>query len=230
MRYVVQAALLALLVYPGARAASILIGGPPDPAYGSCVPLGCADFVPSTIYQQVYASTNFTGPLMVRSLTFYNSVSPGGTIVDATYSFSLSTTAKAVNALDTAFENNPGGDSQLFWQGRLQGQVQGTLTITGAPFEYRPSMGNLLLEVRRLTPGAPLTGGVAFDARNGTAGGQLSRMSNYYAYTTPAYNANQGLVTGFSDKGTVPEPASVLLISSGLAAVWWARRRRRRAA
>ena len=229
-RVALQAALLALLVYPGARAASILIGGPPDPAYGSCVPLGCANFVPSTIYQQVYASTNFTGPLMVRSLTFYNSVSPGGTLVDATYSFTLSTTPKAVNALETTFENNPGGDSQLFWQGRLQGQVEGSLTITGTPFEYRPSLGNLLLEVRRLTPGTALTGGVAFDAHNGTAGGDFSRMSNYYSYTNPDYNLNQGLVTGFSDEAAVPEPASVLLLSSGLAALWWVRRRRRRAA
>lgn len=229
MRLTVLLGALALLGYPGARAASILIGGPPDPAYGSCVPLGCANFGPSTVYQQVYASTNFSAPLMVRSLTFYNSVSPGGTIVDATYSFSLSTTPKAVNALDTTFENNPGGDSQLFWQGRLQGQVQGALTITGTPFEYRPSMGNLLLEVRRLTPGAALTGGVAFDARNGTAGGGFSRMSNYY-YPNPDYNLNQGLLTGFSDQGDVPEPASVLLLGSGLAALLWVRRRRRLAA
>ncbi len=216
---------LALWVSPAARAASILIGGPPDPAWGSCVPLGCADFAPSTVYQQVYANSNFTGPVMIRSLTFYNTVSPGGTIVDATYSFSFSTTLKAVNALDTTLDNNPGADSQLFWQGQLRGEVQGALTITGTPFDYRPSMGNLLLEVRRLTPGVPLTGGVAFDARSGTSGGAFSRMSNYYRYTNPVYNNNQGLVTSFS-YGAVPEPRTVLLLSAGLAALWWARRRR----
>ena len=223
---VLQGLLLALLVSPTARAATILIGGPADPAYGSCVPLGCADFVPSTVYQQVYASTNFTGPLMIRSLTLYSTVSPHGTIVDATYSFSFSTTPKAVNALDATFENNPGADSRLFWQGQLRGEVQGSLTITGTPFEYRPSLGNLLLEVRRLTPGAPLTGGVAFDARNGTSGGNFSRMSNYYQYSNPAYNSNHGLVTSFSYGAGVPEPATALLLSAGLAGLWWARRRR----
>ena len=221
-----QGLLLALLVCPAARAASILIGGPPDPAYGSCVPLGCTNFGPSTVYQQVYASTNFAGPLMIRSLTFYSTVSPAGTIVDADYSFSFSTTPMAVNTLDTTFANNLGADTQLFWQGQLRGEVQGSLTITGTPFEYRPSMGDLLLEVRRLTPGAPLTGGVAFDARNGTSGGAFSRMSNYYRYTNPDYNYNQGLVTSFSDEGGVPEPGTVVLLSAGLAALWWARRKR----
>jgi hypothetical protein len=218
--------LLALLVPPATRAASILIGGPPDPAYGSCVPLGCTNFGPSTIYQQVYASSNFTAPLMIRSLTFYSTVSPHGTIVDADYSFSLSTTTRAVNTLDTTFSNNPGADSQLFWQGRLYGEVQGSLTVTGTPFEYRPSMGNLLLEVRRLTPGASLTGGIAFDARNGTSAGAFSRMSNYYQNTNAAYNNNQGLVTTFSDQIATPEPGAALLISGGLAALWWTRRRR----
>ena len=223
---VLQGLLLALLVCPAARAASILIGGPPDPAYGSCVPLGCTNFGPSTIYQQVYASTNFTGPLLIRSLTFFSTVSPHGTIIDAAYSFSLSTTPRTVNGLDTTFANNPGADSQVFWEGQLRGEVQGSLTITGTPFEYRPSFGNLLLEVRRLTPGTALTGGIAFDARNGTAGGDFSRMSNYYRHTNPDYNLNQGLVTSFSDEGAVPEPGTVLLLSGGLAALWWVRRKR----
>ncbi len=225
-RIVLKVFLLALLLSWAAPAASILIGGPADPAYGSCVPLGCADFAPSTVYQQVYSGANFTGPLLIRSLTFYSTVSPNGTIVDATYSFTFSTTPMAVNGLDTTFANNPGADSQLFWQGQLRGEVQGSLTITGTPFEYRPSMGNLLLEVRRLTPGVPLTGGIAFDARNGTAAGQFSRMSNYYRYTNSAYNANHGLVTLFSSGGEVPEPGTMLLLSAGFAALLWARRRR----
>ena len=210
---------------------SILIGAPADPAYGNCIPLGCTSFGPSTVYQQVYSSTNFSGPLLIKTLTFYNTVSPGGTIVSSDYTFSLSTTTAAVNGLSSNWASNLGADKQVFWQGTLGGTVDGSLNIVGTPFDYKPSAGNLLLEIRRVPPNgdgsASLGGGVAFNARNGTGTGAFSRISDYYNYTNTGYNNNSGLITGFSDTTAVPEPGTLVLFSAGLAGLYAWRRKRR---
>lgn len=208
---------------------SIVIGGPPAAAYGNCIPFGCTSYGTSTIYQQVYASSNFSGPILIRSLSFLNTASSGGTIVDSTYSFTLTATPAAVNGLSTNFAANMGSTSQAFWSGNLQGAVNGSLTIVGTPFEYQPSAGNLLLQITRVPgSGTPSSGGAAFNARNGTAGGTFSRMSDYYNYNNPNLNAGYGLVTEFSNGG-VPEPATLLLFPAGLAGIAIYRKKRRTA-
>ncbi len=220
----------AILLCSPASASSILIGSPTDFSFGNCIPFGCVTYGPGTIYQQVYASTAFTAPLMIRTLSFLNTVSPTGTIIEGTYSFSLSTTSRSVNGLSTDFASNVGSDSQLFWEGTLSGTVNGSMVVSGTPFEYLPSMGNLLLQIRYTAPSslAPVTsGGVAFDSRNGSSAGTFSRISDYYNSNLSKYNNNYGLATLFSDGRGAPEPSSLLLLPAGLAAIFILRKRRR---
>src|ERR1700690_2138574 len=46
-----------------------IIGLPADPGNGNCFPFGCAY---NGSYQQVYSSSQFSGPMTITALSFYN--------------------------------------------------------------------------------------------------------------------------------------------------------------
>src|ERR1035438_559223 len=52
-----------------AAAAGIVVGLPPDPETGNCFPFGCSY---NGEYQQVYNSGQFSGPITITNLEFYN--------------------------------------------------------------------------------------------------------------------------------------------------------------
>jgi hypothetical protein len=193
------------------QASTITIGAPPDPSTGNCVPFGCAF---GTIYQQVYNSTLFPGPIAITGITFFSIQNPGGVIAPGTYTISLSTTSKAVNGLDTTtFTNNIGADNQAFFSGTLSGAVAGgQLTFTGPAFSYDPSKGNLLFNLG--VSYTPAGGSVFMDARTLTAAGAFSRAtdSGFVGFD------NTGLETQFTYQATtpVPEPGAMLFVASGL--------------
>ena len=54
-----------------AVAGTIIIGLPPDPDTGDCAPFSC-DY--DGVYQQVYTSSQFRGPITIYGLDFYNTV------------------------------------------------------------------------------------------------------------------------------------------------------------
>ncbi len=113
----------------------------------NCLPFSC----PTDVYQQVYTSSAFPGPTTIGAMSFPVTQGPTfpGTITNATYTISLSTTAKGVDGLSTTFSENLGLDNTLFFSGPLGGPITGgKFTITGGPFVYDPSRGNLLLDVR----------------------------------------------------------------------------------
>jgi hypothetical protein len=207
-------ALALLFAIPAAlRADDIILGNPSDVAL--CVPFGCDNFGPSTMYQQVYSATAFPQPTAIRSISFFNTESPTGSFLYSSYQISLSTTTAPVNGLSTNFDSNLGGDNQVFFNGILSGTANGQYTIYGSSFNYDPSQGNLLLDIRRtplVLPGGIGSGGIAFNGRD-NSNGLFSFMQNYLPSNFPNY----GLVTEFSD--TVPEPGTFLLIAGGFLAV-----------
>lgn len=158
---------------------------------GNCFPFTCRGF-PGARYQQVYNSGLFPGVMTITNISFFNTILPGASINSATYTIHISTTAKPVNGLDIRdFDSNVGADDALFFSGVLGGPIEGgKFTITGAPFLYDPSQGNLLIDIFK-SGGGPTTG--FLDARNGSFGNESSRAHNFGS----AF-ASWGLVTEFN--------------------------------
>jgi len=205
-------ALLALVSVAACLQAATIIGTPAGAA--NCFPFGCSG---GTRYQQVYDDSNFLGPLTITGLTFYNTVSPGGSVSSRTFTIHLSTTAVAVDALSATMDDNVGPDDALFTIFAGGPGVTGTFTITGSPFYYDPAGGNLLMDI--FVSGGT-GGGIYLDARSGDAGGVFSRMHDFGS----AFEG-YGLVTGFETGSAIPEPGSLGLMGLGLALAAWRRRK-----
>jgi hypothetical protein len=196
-----------------ARAGLIIIGNPPDPNNGNSFPFGSNAV---TRYQQVYNENQFSGPVTITEIDFYNTAFDGGAgqhISAATYTFGLSTTSTAVNGLDTSnFTNNLGPDNtQVYSHSRNDPVVFGSTIqfVLDTPFTYDPSMGNLLLDIQKV--GGDFSG-LFLDARNSSFADISSRAQNFGTGTT-----SYGLVTGFVTGSVTasPEPASLTLLAIG---------------
>jgi hypothetical protein len=230
--------LLALAFAPAAADASTFLVG--AGAGGSnCFPFGCEPIRGGDgVYQQVYAASDFTGPLSIAGLTFYNSNHPGGSLNAGTFTVSLSTTTAPVDGLNTSnFAANIGADDTVVFSGTLP-----TLTPGGSftlPFDqqfaYDPLQGNLLINI---TSSDVNYSAVFLNAYDGNADGLFSRATNYGT----GY-AGYGLETGFvigDDPGPkiqllniltgVPEPATWAMMLAGFGAVGGLLRARRRLA
>jgi hypothetical protein len=196
--------MLAVACVP-AWAASIVIGAPLDPG-GNAFPFGGAHLGnPGTRYQQAYASTDFSGPMSIVGIDFFNGA---GTLASGTYFLYLSTITAGIDTLsDSNFASNLGSDNTLFGTFVLSGAAPGTLSFAGGPFLYNPTSGNLLLDIIVSPGGAPGNGG--YGARNGTASGIFSRYHDFGVGTT-----GYGLVTQFD---FVPETSSLFLAGLGFA-------------
>ncbi|MEH2027608.1 hypothetical protein [Nostoc sp.] len=184
---------------------AIVIGNSPGLNSGNCFPFNCLN---GTRYQQVYNADLFSDAVVIDEISFFNTeyLRVSNIIDTATYEVYLSTTAKAVNALDTVnFSSNVGTDNSLFFKGKLGGTIIGkTFSISAqSSFLYNPSKGNLLLDIFKTNS---LGEGSGFlDARNGTFGNDSSRAHNFGTGFT-----SYGLVTEFRTHPiSVPEPTSI---------------------
>lgn len=213
--------------------AGVVVGSPADPGTGNCFPFGCAY---SGEYQQVYNAGQFSGPITITDLEFYNTqINAGATLMNSgNWAISLSTTAADWNSLSGTYASNIGADNTVVFSGNLsQSWAFGdTLQITlSTPFTYNPLDGNLLLDVVASGTSAP-GGSIYFDTNGYDNGGfdgnnYLGRVYCNGCYPTGVVNNGYGLVTGF-DAGTsgVPEPATEALFGLGIAVFGLVARRR----
>ncbi len=202
-----------------ALANTVTIGAPGNPSDGDCAPFGC-----TLEYQQVYGAGNFSGLgdlVTITGLTFFNDNFVPGSIAPADYTISLSTTSAAVDGLDSTFANNLGADNAVFFSGALGGLIGPTnqFTITGAPFTYDPTTGNLLLTVT--SDGDGLQFSVFLDYLSSAPAGTLSRISSFdLSGVADTVQSDTGLVTQFTysaQNSAVPEPGSIWLTITTLA-------------
>lgn len=188
---------------------------------GNCYPFSCFAYDGGTVYQEVYSSSAFSGPISISSLTFYQS--QGGGMDDANYTIDLSTTSSNIG---DGYPLVVGADDQLFGTFHISGNMPASLTLTGTPFSYNPLNGNLLMQVTVGTVNSvnPCGAGYCSFFEADYTGAVVSR-----AYTGNIYGVGGGqgaLVTGFNVSST-PEPATLGLFGSGLAAIAALRRRRK---
>jgi hypothetical protein len=207
------------LLTAASAAAGVIVGQPADPGTGNCFPFGCSY---AGEYQQVYNSGQFSGPITISNLEFYNTQFDfGATAMNSgTWAISLSTTSADWNTLSSNYASNIGADNTLVFTGNLdQTWAFGdTLQISlSSPFTYDPSMGNLLLDV--MASGITSPGGTIYFDTNGSNEGAFNG-NNFLGrvYNDGSVNSGYGLVTGF-DAGSIsqiPEPGSMALLGSGL--------------
>jgi len=150
-------------------------------------------------YEQVYSSTAFSGPISFNTITFFDTQIPGSVVATGNYDITFSYTSSPLNS------NYPvtGTGTQTFFDGVLGGQTGTSFSISGIPFFYDPSLGNLLIDVHVTDQTIGGSGGFDRD-------GFTSVVSRAWAANGGTYSDNSGLVTQFSTEAiTIPAVSAI---------------------
>jgi hypothetical protein len=190
-------------------------------------------------YQQAYAASGFSGPILITGIDFRPDAFTGAAFSSTLPSIQidLSTTSAAVDALSLTFASNVGGDDTIVY---ASGPLALSSAFTGpvggpkafdihiaftTPFVYNPLNGNLLLDVRNFGGGTT----TPFDSDD--ASGAISRVSTTTSgvgSATADFSDTQGLVTQFDFGSAVPEPSTGFLVGGALMGLLLVGRRVRR--
>jgi len=217
--------LLSLLTATAVHAQDVTIGGAAETT--NSFPFTNYHFQTPNRYQQLYTASNFAGPVFIDAIRFANtrSVAGGlpGSIANGDYLIRFAVTSRPENGLTTDFDANVGGSGSTFFSGMF---TAGGLRIVGTPYLYDPSLGNLLLDVTVFSQADVGFLGLDF-SRSSTDG--TSRAYHSFAPPYAVVTDNAGLVTTFETRAVavVPEPATVLLVATGLTVIGVLHRRRR---
>lgn len=204
--------------------------------------------------QQVYSSSFFgNDPISINSISFRPFTTGGlffGDTVTASDSIvQLSTTSfgdETGSMLNTNFASNIGSDVQTVYSGILSLTTDfspgagNTLAFTYtlnlmSPFQYNPSLGNLLLDVNipssATVSGTGIFGFVTFDSVNNLNDGIASIVAINNGSATDGIYSTAGAITSFEFSAVpaiaaVPEPTSFILFGGLVGLMLTARRSR----
>jgi len=182
--------------------------------------------------QIIYDASNFSGPIAIDTLTFFNSVEDDADTFGGPFTITLSTTSAPIGGPSATFADNVGADAQLFAvfaPGVGFPIPMPSFSVTGTPFNYDPAHGNLLLDIT--SPNSLLSG---FIDENGLGTFAVSRVFSLDASAEECgepkvcVESHRGPVTQFGGSPPpVPEPGTLTLVGIGLCGAAVARRRRR---
>lgn len=182
-------------------------------------------------YQQVYNSDLFAEPVNISSIQFRSPET--ASLTANVYQIRVSTSVNSVNSLSSTFANNVGADVVLYETKSFTGTINaGDLYGFTGSFDYNPALGDLLIDITRISGTAqPLWS--PYNALPAHTLGEYSRAYSFSGTTTGVTNSNYGNHTYFTTNALapVPEPASLAIWGIGaVGGALVARRRKRLAA
>ena len=210
-------------------ASSITIG---EYDIDNCFPYSCFvahthATVNLTEWQQHFSASafGFSGPVFIDAFSLFRA--SDGVSDSGSFDVFLSYAANPLGSDSTDLASNVGAHNTLFATISTGPTVPAILTVTGnSPFLYDPLNGDLIIDVVTLGFTSIGQGQNGYFKADFTGSDTQRNFSQLFGGNTA--NGLGGLVTEFSyteDASSVPEPSSLLLLTSGLLALVGAAKR-----